>query len=231
MQENMTATFVIGTKEIAQGYSAVEVQTCVRSELPAFADGALVDTMRRGSTGVVKTYPLCRSSTRRDVYVIGMRSGGRHDDERPAFDLTLKDGDELLVGKPRITPVTVNAGARYILLGGGIGIAAIAGVARRLASCGISFELHNFARTPERAVFRDQLDGVRVHGKVFHHFGLSDEEIAQEVAHALGPTHATSQVYCSGPPPFMDFIRRRAREWVYKENVHQIFLGDRSRMT
>lgn len=160
MQENMTATFVIGTRQIAQGYSAVEVQTCVPSELP----------------------------------------------------------------------VTVHAGARYILLGGGIGIAAIAGIARKLASCGISFELHNFARTPERAVFRDELDRVQVHGKVHHHFGLSAEDIAREVAHALGPTHANSQVYCSGPPTFMDFIRQRALEWVYKENVHQIFLGDRSRM-
>ena len=231
MHENMTATFVIGTREIAQGYSAVEVQTCVRSELPAFGAGAVVDTMRRDSSGVVKTYPLCRSSTRSDVYVIGMRTGGRPDDERAALSLTLKDGDEILVGKPRITPVTVNAGARYILLGGGIGIAAIAGVARKLASCGISFELHNFARTPERAVFRDQLDGVQVHGKVYHHFGLSAAEIELEVAHALGPTHANSQIYCSGPPTFMDFIGQRAREWVYKENVHQIFLGDRSRMS
>jgi vanillate O-demethylase ferredoxin subunit len=198
--------------------------------LPAFGDGALVDTMRRGSNGVVRTYPLCRSSTRSDVYVIGMRTGGSLDDERPTFDLTLKGGDEILVGKPRITPVTVDAGARYILLGGGIGIAAIVGVARKLASCGISFELHNFARTPERAVFRDELDRLQVHGMVYHHFGLSAEEIAQEVAHALGPTHANSQVYCSGPPTFMDFIRQRAREWVYKENVHPIFLGDRSRM-
>ncbi|OLL31142.1 hypothetical protein BTH42_13095 [Burkholderia sp. SRS-W-2-2016] len=229
MHEHMTATFVVGTREIAQGYSAVEVRTSARSALPAFGDGALVDTMRTGSNGVVRTYPLCRSSTRSDVYVIGMRTGGGRGGERHSIEFTLKDGDEILVGKPRITPVTLDAGARYILLGGGIGIAAIAGVARKLAASGIAFELHNFARTPERAVFRAELDGVREHGRVYHHVGLSAEEIAQTVAHALAPTHANSQVYCSGPPAFMDLIRRRAIEWVYPENVHQILLGDRAR--
>ncbi|MCC8392543.1 oxidoreductase [Paraburkholderia sp. MMS20-SJTR3] len=225
MHEHMTATFVVGTREIAQGYSAVEVRTSARSALPAFGDGALVDTMRRGANGVVRTYPLCRSSTRSDVYVIGMRTGSGRD----SLELTLKDGDEILVGKPRTTPVTLYPGARYILLGGGIGIAAIAGVARKLAASGMAFELHNFARTPQRAVFRAELDSVREHGRVYHHVGLSAEQIAQAVAHALGPTHANSQVYCSGPPAFMDFVRQRATQWVYPENVHRILLGDRTR--
>jgi len=227
MNGNLTATIVIGTREIAQGYAAVELQTNVRSALPQFGDGALVDTTRRGSNGVVRTYPLCCSSTRRDAYVIGMRTGGGLDDERGTFDTGMKDGDEILVGTPYTTPVTVNAGARYILLGGGVGIAAIAAVARKLTSCGVSFEVHHFARTPERAVFRDMLDEVQLHGKVRHYFGLSTEHIAQKVAHALGPTHASSQIYCSGPPAFMDIVQQSAQEWVHKENIHRIILGKR----
>jgi vanillate O-demethylase ferredoxin subunit len=118
--------------------------------------------------------------------------------------------------------------ARYILLSAGVGATAIAGVARRLAKAGKSFEVHNFARTPERAVFREELDEFRTHARVHHRIGLNEDAIAQATSHAVSPTHASSQIICSGPPSFMNLIERQALEWVYPAHVHKIVLGEKA---
>ncbi|CAN7352142.1 oxidoreductase [Caballeronia sp. LjRoot29] len=229
MDDSMTAAFVTGKWQLAQGYFAVEVEVESASQLQPFDDGALIDAVPRGHDGVVKTYPLFRSSSRRDAYVLGIRHDVSGEPAQRDFDIPWNHGDEILVGKPQTTPVTVDTKARYILLGGGLGIAVIAGVARKLASSGKSFELHNFARTPARAVFLEELCELERCGKIAHHFERSAEQLARNICHAISPTHANSQIYCSGPPAFMDLIQQRAREWVYDANIHKIFLGDISR--
>jgi vanillate O-demethylase ferredoxin subunit len=132
------------------------------------------------------------------------------------------------VGVPRDTAVVIDQSARYILFSAGVGVKAIAGVARHIASvAGCCLEIHNFARTPERAVFRTDLDELRDHAQVSHQIGLSEKEIANAMAHALSPTHANSHVVCSGPPEFMKLVESLALQWVYPANMHKIVLGDR----
>jgi ferredoxin-NADP reductase len=117
---------------------------------------------------------------------------------------------------------------RSILFAGGIGAASIAGIAKRLAAAGQRFEVHNFARSADRAILREKFDELRNHGKVYHYFGLSDDLFAQKSSHAMSPTQADSQIYCSGPHAFMDFVERQASEWVHAANIHKIVLGNQT---
>ena len=116
----------------------------------------------------------------------------------------------------------IRAASRSILFAGGTGAASMLGIAKRLASAGQRFELHNFAQSADRAVLQEEIDALRHHGKVHHYFDLSHDQFAQTSAHAMSPAHACTQIYCSGPQAFMDLIERQAREWVYAVNVHRI---------
>ncbi|WP_250516366.1 hypothetical protein [Caballeronia sp. INDeC2] len=133
--------------------------------------------------------------------------------------------DEPFVGMP---PRAQHARVRSILYCGGTGTASIVDIARRLASAGRGFEVHNFARSADRAAMLEAFDALRGHGEVYHHFDLPDDLRAQKSAVAMSPTHASTQIYCSGPRAFIDLVERQARNWVYATNIHKIVLDDRT---
>lgn len=224
MHDNLVSVIVSRKWQLAEGYDAVQLQTRSRSEVPPFADGACVTLVLDNAIYKERTYPLCRFSSPPGGYVIAVRRHDGDTDTKTA-DVSLSQGDEAFVGTPRSPTIVLDGRARSLLFAGGVGAASILGIARRLASAGKRFELHNFARSAERAVFRDELDALQSQGKVYHHFGLAAERSAQTTSHALSPLHANTQIYCSGPPTFMDLIERQAREWVYPANIHKIVLG------
>lgn len=222
MHDNLVSVIVSRKWQLAEGYDAVQLQTRSRSEVPPFADGACVTLVLDNARE--KTYPLCWSSSQPGGYVIAVRQHDGDTDTKPS-DVSFNQGDEAFIGTPQNPAIVLDGRGRSLLFAGGVGAASILGIARRLASENQRFELHNFARSPERAVFRDDLDALRSHGKVYQHFGLATERLMQTTAHALSPTHADTQIYCSGPPTFMDLIERQAREWVYPDNIHKLVLG------
>jgi vanillate O-demethylase ferredoxin subunit len=228
MHDNMIEAIVTRKWQLAQGYHAVELETRYRSELPPFDDGAIVDLVRDNGSQAVRSHPLWRIPSRRHAFVLGVRQEADREPEQASADFSWNRGDQIYVGSPRSAVVMMDRSARYILLSAGVGATAIAGVARRLAKAGKSFEVHNFARTPERAVFREELDEFRTHARVHHRIGLNEHEIAQATSHAVSPTHASSQIICSGPPSFMNLIERQALEWVYPAHVHKIVLGEKA---
>jgi len=228
MRDNLIPVIVSRKWQIANGYHAVELRTTSRSALPPYNDGSCV-TLCVNSTGDnERIYPLLGVSSLSDGYVVGARQESNDKTDSPLSPFLLNERDEVFVGAPKSPPTILDNCARSILFAGGIGAASIAGIAKRLASAGQRFEVHNFARSADRAVLREDLDALRSHGKVSHYFGLSDDLFAQKSAHAMSPTHANTQIYCSGPPAFMDLIERQAREWVYAANIHKIALGDQT---
>jgi ferredoxin-NADP reductase len=213
MHGEMIAAVVTRKFPLAQGYHAVELEARHRAALPAFDGGAIVDLIRDAERGVIRSQPLVPG----DAFRLAVRS------EPSNARFTLNEGDEIHVGAPRSTTVLRERAPRTILFSAGVGVMAIAGIAERLAASGQRFEVHNFARTPERAVLREQLDGLSA--RVTHRFGMSEDAIAHATAHAISPTHADSQIICSGPPRFMEWIERQALAWVHRSNIQKIVLG------
>ena len=226
MHDNLLSVIITRKWQLAESYHAVELQTKCRSELPSFDDGACVTLVLDKVIYKERIYPLCWSTSRRRAYVIAVRQDDRDADTDTA-DISLSQGDEAFIVTPRSPTVILDGRTRSILFSGGVGAASIAGIANRLGSAGQKFELHNFARSPERAVFREELDALNSEGRVHHHFGLNADRLEQTTSHAMSPAHANTQIYCSGPPAFMDLIERQARDWVYPANIHKIVLGDR----
>jgi ferredoxin-NADP reductase len=228
MRDNLIPVIVGRKWQIANGYHAVELRTTSQSALPPFNDGSCV-TLCLNSTGdKERIYPLLGVSSLSDGYVVGTRQDGDGRTDSLLSRFPLNERDEVFIGSPQSPPTILDDRARSILFAGGIGAASIAGIAKRLALAGQRFEVHNFARSADRAVLREEFDALRSHGKVYHHFGLSDDLFAQKSSHAMSPTNANTQIYCSGPPAFMDLIEGQAREWVYEANVHKIALGDQT---
>jgi ferredoxin-NADP reductase len=226
MHDNFLSVTITRKWQLAESYHAVELQTRSRSELPSFDHGACITLVLDNVVYRERIYPLCSFTSRPRAYVIAVRQDDDNSDTGTA-DLSLSQGDEAFIATPRSPTVVLDGRTRSILFAGGVGAASIAGIATRLASAGQIFELHNFARSPERAVFREELDALKSAGGVHHHFGLDADRLEQKTSHAMSPAHANTQIYCSGPPAFMDLIALQARNWVYPPNIHKIVLGDR----
>jgi ferredoxin-NADP reductase len=226
MQGEMITTVVTGKWQLAQGYHAVELQARQRMDMPAFDGGDIVDVARDATAGIVRSQPLMHDAARPNTLLLAVRSAPQAGREAACF--SFEQGDEIRVGAPRSTAQLDARASRTLLFAAGVGVTAIAGIAARLAASGQRFEVHSFARSPERAVLRDHLDGLSHRARVQHRFGMSEEEIAHATSHAIGPTQADTQIICSGPPAFMDCIERQAREWVHASNVQKIVLGARS---
>lgn len=226
MRDNFLSVIVTRKWQLAESYHAVELQTRSRSELPSFDEGACVTLVPDNVVYKERMYPLCGFTSRPRAYVIAVRQDDGDPDPETA-NIPLNPGDEAFIVTPRSPTVILDDRTRSILFSGGVGAASIAGIANRLASAGQIFELHNFARSPERAVFREELDALKSEGRVYHHFGSDADRLEETTSHAMSPAHANTQIYCSGPPAFMDLIERQARDWVYSANIHKIVLGDR----
>lgn len=224
MSDNLLSVIVTRRWHLAEGYHAVELQSRSQLDLPSFEDGACVTLVLNNAIYKERTYPLCRYMSRPRAYVIAVR---KVDGNCDAPDGSLSRGNEAFITTTRSPKVKLDGRTPSILFAGGVGAASIAGIANRLALAGHKFELHNFARSPERAVYREALDVLKNEGKVLHHFGLNADRLEQTTSHAMSPAHANTQIYCSGPPAFMALIERQARDWVYPANIHKIVLGDR----
>jgi ferredoxin-NADP reductase len=227
MHDTMFAAVVTRKWQLAQGYHAVEIEAQHVTQLGLFDDGAIVDIARDTRSNVVRSHPLWRNPSRHDSFILGIRQEATDNLTVSVPEFSWDSGDEVCIGTPRNTALVMDGSPRYIFFSAGIGVIAIAGAAKRLVASGRCLEIHNFAQTPERAVFRSELDSLRGKARVCHKFGLSEEEIANAISHAVSPTHANTQVICSGPPSFMTLVERQATEWVYRHNVHKIILGER----
>lgn len=228
MRDNLIPVIVGRKWRIAEGYHAVELRTTSRSVLPAFDEGSYVTLCRSRAGGRASVHPLLRVSSFSDGYVVGTRQERDGQANGALSGFPLNERDEVFVGVPQSPPTVLDDRVRSILFSGGIGAASIVGIAKRLASAGQRFEVHNFARTADRAVLREEFDALRDHGEVYHYFDTSNDLFEQQTSHAMSPARASTQIYCSGPPAFMDFIERQAREWVYAANIHKIVLGERA---
>ncbi|MDR5816353.1 hypothetical protein QCE62_22420 [Caballeronia sp. LZ033] len=140
----------------------------------------------------------------------------------------MRDNLSPVIAGPAGTSAIPEQHTRSILFAGGTSTRTIAGIARRLAVAGQRFELHHFLQSADRSAQHDEIDALRHHGKVHRHVDLPHALFEQACTHALSPARANTQIYCSGPPAFMDFIAHHARDWVYAANIHRVGPGARA---
>jgi ferredoxin-NADP reductase len=117
----------------------------------------------------------------------------------------LRAGDELDITKPLLDfPLRLGA-ERYVLLAGGIGITAIAGMALALKSAGAEYSLVYAGRSRRVMAYLDELHDVHADRLELH---LGDEGTSLVVSDLVGSVTPTTELYMCGPIRLMDAVRR-----------------------
>jgi vanillate O-demethylase ferredoxin subunit len=168
--------------------------------LPAFDAGSHVDVLTPG--GHLRPYSLCNSPSEQHRYVIAVlrERGGRGGSI--AMHVRVRVGDRMRIRAPR-NDFLLDTGAAYsVLLGGGVGIAPLLGMADTLWRRGAGFELHYVARNAARAAFADALYACGHAAKVRCHW--SEEHGRFDFPRLLRRIPGMSHMYLCGPPSFMD---------------------------
>ncbi|ANY08553.1 PDR/VanB family oxidoreductase [Pseudonocardia sp. HH130630-07] len=180
---------------------AVELVPAGPAPLPAWRAGAQVDVEL--PSGLLRQYSLCGDPADRTVYRIAVRAvpGG----EGSAQMHRLTPGTRLRLRGPR-NAFPLAAAPDHLFLAGGIGITPIAPMVRTVHAAGLPWRLVHTGRdlasmplsaelatlAPDRVLRRPDDDGR----------GLPT------AAELLAGAGAGTAVYCCGPPPMIETVRR-----------------------
>jgi ferredoxin-NADP reductase len=124
----------------------------------------------------------------------------------------LSPGDRLEVTQP-LEQFPLRMGApRYVLLAGGIGVTAVAGMARVLRDVGADYTFVYVGRSRSRMAYLDQLTDLHGERLAVH---VDDEQTPLDVAGLVTavdrhPLRGVTELYMCGPIRLMDAVRR---EW------------------
>lgn len=200
---------VVATAPVARDVQRITIQRPARGRA---APGSHLDVrVPVGATTDVRSYSIVDSDdegSRLAISVVRVPQsrGGS------VFMHALVPGDELQVTQPlQNFPLSV-AAPRHVLLAGGIGITAVAAMARVLRDVGADYTLVYVGRSRERMAYVDELadlhgDRLEVH--------VDAEQTPLDVGQLVGsigrhPLGGVTELYMCGPIRLMDAVRR---EW------------------
>lgn len=209
--------------QIALGIASFELVSLDGTPLPAFEAGSHVDVAVPG--GLTRQYSLCNDPGESHRYQIAVLHVADGRGGSQAMHETVNVDDVLVISKPRNHFPLANAHGHSLLLAGGIGITPLLCMAERLAQIDRPFTLHYFARSAERAAFRDRISASRFSDRVHFHF---DEPLAAkpDFQALLTPAGAEAHLYTCGPKGFMDAVLACARSsgWT-DDRLHQEYFN------
>ncbi|MFJ4621527.1 PDR/VanB family oxidoreductase [Streptomyces sp. NPDC088812] len=178
-----------------------------RRAAPGSHIDVVVDTGDRTDT---RSYSVVESADGSGLLTLGVQLAPRSRGGS-AYMHALTPGTEIRMTQPlQNFPLRIGAD-RYVLVAGGIGITAIAGMARVLHRLDHDYLLVYVGRSRDRMAYLDTLerlhaDRIRVHVDA-EGTSLDVAALVDEVA-ADGP----AELYMCGPIPLMDAVRRSWRE-------------------
>ncbi|MDR5836126.1 PDR/VanB family oxidoreductase [Caballeronia sp. LZ034LL] len=197
-------------EDIARNIVAFELEAADYLPLPPFEAGAHLEI---DCDGLARQYSLCGDPADPMRYRIAVqheadgRGGSRFMCER------LKTGDTLDALGPRNHFPMHAAQRSALLVSGGIGITPMLPMAWTLHASGVRFDLHDFAASPERQAFRDELAQAPWHGNVTRHLGLCDD-----FAPIVGGFEPGRHLYVCGPLAMIDAVLDTARALGWQED-------------
>ncbi|MGE0097379.1 MAG: 2Fe-2S iron-sulfur cluster-binding protein [Hydrogenophaga sp.] len=201
----------------AQDIVSLELVAAQGGALPAFTAGAHIDFLLPGEK--IRSYSLINDPAETHRYVVAVlrepegKGGSVWLHDRPRV------GDVLEIHPPVNDFALAADAAESVLIGGGIGITPLMAMVRQLDREGRSWRLHLAARSPQHAVFLDELRALDAgRGRLTLHCGAEDQsrmDLAQVVANAPAGAH----FYCCGPARMIDAYQSACTQ-LPPERVH-----------
>jgi vanillate O-demethylase ferredoxin subunit len=186
--------------------------------LPAFTPGSHVDVHIGG--GLIRQYSLCGATTDTGSYLIAVKKEAVSRGGSDAMHHRIQVGDQLSISAPRNHFGLQPDAAFHLLVGGGIGITPLLGMARHLAASGANFALHYFSRSLEHAAFHNVFSAREFSGKVACHYALDVDAVAAQLTELLAIRPAGAHLYYCGPLPFMRQIEAVSAAAWPADSVH-----------
>ncbi|TWI66580.1 vanillate O-demethylase ferredoxin subunit [Pseudoduganella lurida] len=219
----MQLTVVKKTEEAADIFS-FEFACPLGVELPSFTAGAHIDVHVR--PGLVRQYSLCNDPAERHRYVIAVLCDAHSRGGARTLHSELHEGDTVTVGEPRNHFPLVPA-ARSLLIGGGIGITPLLGMAEWLNHGHGDYRMHYCTRSEASAAFVGRLREPAFAGRVQCHF--DDGPPAQQMAlpALLAEPDPDLHLYVCGPAGFIDYVIDCARDHGWPAaNIHREYFSN-----
>ncbi|MER5218765.1 PDR/VanB family oxidoreductase [Streptomyces sp. NPDC002838] len=200
---------VVARRTVADGVVSLELAPTSVEPLPSWRPGAHIDVVL--PTGVTRQYSLCGpvdpagDTARWRVAVLREpdgRGGSRwiHDH--------VHEGGELRVRGPR-NNFPLRPAAKYLFVGGGIGITPLLPMIAQAGAAGAEWSLLYGGRTRASMAFVPELEGYgeRVTVRPQDRYGLLD------LAGFLGDPDPSALVYCCGPAGLIDAVEAHCATW------------------
>jgi ferredoxin-NADP reductase len=184
----------------APGVLSFELTDPLGVELPAFRPGAHVDL--HFPNGISRSYSLIGAPDRFDVYQIGValepnsRGASRwlHESARP--------GDVMKLAEPRNHFALVETAPFTVLIGGGIGMTPLIGMAERLDRLGLPFQMYLGTRSRIETPFMDRLSALGDRVEVA--FSRQPAGCRLDIASLVASAPASAHLYCCGPKAMVE---------------------------
>ncbi|WP_436493725.1 PDR/VanB family oxidoreductase [Actinokineospora sp. HUAS TT18] len=186
---------------VAEGVVALRLARADGQPLPRWRPGCHLDVIL--PSGRRRQYSLCGDPLDRMTYRIAVRLVS--DDGGSGEIHQLAAGATLTVRGPRNAFPFVDRGP-YLFIAGGIGITPILPMVRMAARRGADWRLVYTGRSRESMPFLAELDALPTTDRVRV---LASEDVPA-VSDLLGDAVPGASVYCCGPGPMIDAVRR---EW------------------
>lgn len=186
--------------------------------LPAITPGSHIDVHM--AQGLVRQYSLCNRPDETASYLIAVKKEPQSRGGSRAMHEQIKEGDMLSISMPRNNFALAAGAKQHLLLGGGIGITPLLGMARHLLVANAAFELQYFSRSIKHMAFHDLLSGPEFKGKVAFHYALEPDAVRAYLRKLLWRRPDGAHLYLCGPRPFMDLVEATAAATWPPEAVH-----------
>ena len=197
--------------KIADGIHIFEFRDPDGQPLPQFSAGAHIAI--EVPSGLLRKYSLCNDPTERDRYMVAVKRevNGRGG----SIDLIdhVKAGDHLKVAAPVNDFELPQRAQDFLFIAGGIGITPIMAMIRQAHTKGKRFRLYYLTRSPETTAFFDELSAPEFKHNVVIHYDAGDAANSLDLKPILAERKNREHLYCCGPRPLMEAVRRMTDHW------------------
>jgi phthalate 4,5-dioxygenase reductase subunit len=197
--------------QIADNIFLFELKDRHDAALPAFTAGAHVDVIVPG--GFVRKYSLCGEPGETSRYRLAVKKEDRGNGGSRALVDNVEAGDTLPVSVPHNDFPLEEHARHYLLIAGGIGITPIYAMARRLDQLAVPYSLYYFTRTASATAFREEISTARGSARVTIHHDEGDPAKSYDLVSLLAQQTIGTHIYCCGPRPLMDAVRKASSDW------------------
>ena len=210
-QPQMLPLRVTRNDRIADGIHMLEFRDSGGKPLPEFSAGAHIAI--RAPNGLLRKYSLCNDPAERNRYLVAIkREANGRGGSCNLIDNT-KAGDNLLVAPPVNDFALPQRAQDFLFIAGGIGITPIMAMIREIRRQGKRFRLFYCSRSPETTAFIDELSAPEFKDHVVIHYDHGDPARSLDLKPILAERKNREHLYCCGPRPLMEAVRRFTDHW------------------